>query len=154
MILPQQYMVPYAISNAIALSLLIVAFKWPNVSRWGIAITYLWAAPFNSWIALTNPEQYQGFAELALVPWYCEFIEGPFGENATAFLLLIALGQAVIFITMALGGKYLRVGVIGNCIFLSAIAPLGVGSAFPFSIIVSIASIIVLLKLKPKNPAQ
>jgi hypothetical protein len=154
MSIPQQYIVPYAISNAIALSLLIVAFKWPNVSRWGIALTYLWAAPFNSWIALTNPEQYQGFAEFALVPWYREFIEGPFRENAASLLLLIALGQATIFLTMALGGKYLRVGVIGNCIFLSAIAPLGVGSAFPFSVLVSIASIVVLLKPKPKNPPQ
>lgn len=145
--MPEQYILPYTISNAIAVSLLWLAFRRPNVSRWCIALIFAYASVFNSYIGIVRPERYQGFAELAVLEVYREFIRGFFRGHATIMLLIIAAGQAVIALTMALGGRLLWIGVLGTCIFLTAIIPLWVGSAFPFSLIVSAAAILLQRKL-------
>jgi hypothetical protein len=44
---------------------------------------------------------------------------------------------------MLLKGVWVKLGCIGIILFLSGIAPLLVGSAFPFSITVSIAAILI-----------
>ena len=56
----------------------------------------------------------------------------------------IATCQALIAVSMLLKGWMLKTGVIGAIIFLLGIAPLGVGSAFPFSITASLALYLIL----------
>lgn len=145
----QKWLVPYIVSNAVGLALLLLAFWRPNVARWCLVALFAYAAIWNSYIGLTRPEEYQGFAPLAAFELYKSFIEGFFRENATALLCLIAAGQAVIAVTWAIGRKALWIGVWGTCIFLLAIAPLGIGSAFPFSVTVSAAAVVAYRKLRP-----
>jgi hypothetical protein len=144
---PGQYFVPYIVSNVIGVAILSVAIWRPHVARWLIGAIFAYAAVYNTWLGLTKPEEYQGFAALAWLEVYRQFITGFFRENASVILLLIAFGQAVIAATLAIGKKALWIGALGTCVFLLAIAPLGVGSAFPFSLTVSAAAVIVWRRL-------
>lgn len=135
-----EHALPYAISNAVAVASLGLAFWRPVVARIVIGLIFAYAAIYNAQLALRNPEAYQGFADLALVPFYRDFITGWFRENAREMLLVIAFGQAIAAVGM-LVPKWLGVGALGVTVFLMAIAPLGVGSAFPFSVLLSLAAV-------------
>ena len=138
--MPTPYLVPYLISNVIALSLLGLAFQRPRWVRWASIGIFLWAAWTNTRIALFHPADYQAFAELAVLDGYRQFIAGWFREHTTLFLLPIAAGQCAIAILLFLNTRLTRrVGALGATVFLLAIAPLGVGSAFPFSLIYGLA---------------
>lgn len=147
-----EHVLPYGISNAIAVVTVLIAYAQPAIARWIIALIFAYASVFNGQLALTRPEEYQGFADLAILPFYREIIEGPFKEHAREFLLMIALGQGITAVSLMIGGKALWIGVAGVCIFLTAIIPLGVGSAFPFSAVVSLAALVVLGSDRASNP--
>jgi hypothetical protein len=59
---------------------------------------------------------------------------------------LIATGQLLIAVGMLLKGWWVQWACIGAIIFLLSIAPFMVGSAFPFSITVSVAAWMILKK--------
>lgn len=148
--LDSQWLVPYLISNLVAAAMLLLAATKPSAVRWLLAILFTCAGIYNSWIGLTRPLEYQGFADFALIPWYREFITGPFQQMGSVFIVSIAAGQMLIAIAAILGGRWLKPAAIGCCLFLLAIAPLGVGSAAPFSFIVSLAALVAAWQL-PKQ---
>jgi hypothetical protein len=76
---------------------------------------------------------------------YQDFINGWFSHYNYIIIPLIAVGQFFIAIGMLLHSWWVKLACIGSVIFLLSISPLMVGSAFPFSITVSIASILILL---------
>jgi hypothetical protein len=138
--LSSDYWIPYLVSSSIALITLGLALgTWRAASRWLIALILGYAAVHN-WLVL--PEAYQGFADLTILPAYRDIIVGPFRHHAAEYLRAIAIGQGIIAVALALGGRYLVVGVVGTCVFLTAIIPLGIGSAFPFSALVSLAALV------------
>jgi hypothetical protein len=55
----------------------------------------------------------------------------------------IALGQLAIGILATGSGTAVRLAMIGSMMFLLAIAPMGVGAAFPFSVFVIVAASLV-----------
>jgi len=150
--IPAQYAVPYAISLAIASSILLLTITRHAAARWIVTLIFAYAAIYNTWLGLTKPEEYQGFAELALIPWYREFITGPLLASQGQFIVMIAIGQGIVALTTALGGRLLIIGVLGTTAFLAGIAPLGVGSAFPFSALVTLAAWVYLGALTTTGP--
>jgi hypothetical protein len=56
----------------------------------------------------------------------------------------IAVGQLAVAILVALRGRAAQLGLVGAIAFLLAIAPLGRGSAFPFSLVASLAAALLL----------
>jgi hypothetical protein len=62
----QKWLVPYIVSNAVGLAILLLAFWRPNIARWSLAVLFAYAACWNSYIGLMRPEEYQGFATLAV----------------------------------------------------------------------------------------
>ena len=134
--IPPEYMSAYLISNAIALALLALSFRRPNWVRWLSVAIFGWAAFTNSRIAVTRPLDYQTFGDLTRSALYRDFIHGWFKEHTAALLLPIAAGQLVIALMLIANRRITRaLAVYGAVVFLMAIAPLGVGSAFPFSLI-------------------
>jgi hypothetical protein len=100
---------------------------------------------YHMYLGITSPDSYLGNASLAL-PFYRDFINGWFSRYNHILIPLIACGQLLIAIGMLLKGWWVRWACIGTIIFLLSIAPLMVGSAFPFSITVSAAAFIILRK--------
>ena len=139
----QEYLVPYLISQAASLIILIAAWMRTRWGRWLFAALFLWASATNMYIGLTDPDSYLDNARFA-IPLYQDFINGWFSHYNHIIIPLIAVGQFFIAIGMLLHSWWVKLACIGSIIFLLSIAPLMVGSAFPFSITVSIAAVIIL----------
>ena len=140
----QEYLVPYLISQAASLIILIAAWKRTRLARWLFSVLFLWASATNMYIGLTDPDSYLNNAQFA-IPLYQDFINGWFSHYNQIILPLIAVGQFFIAIGMLLHSWWVKLACIGSIIFLLSISPLMVGSAFPFSITVSIAGFLILI---------
>ena len=77
---------------------------------------------------------------------YRDFITGWFSRHIQVMVVAIALGQAAIALLMASRVPARRwLGAAGASVFLLAIAPLGVGSGFPFSLTFGAALFVALV---------
>jgi hypothetical protein len=137
-----QYLVPWMISQALSLIILFLAIRKPVWTRHLFAAGFIAAGIFNWITAVRTPGAYMTYADTA-IGLYRHFIEGWFSEHIGIVIPLIASGQIIIGIFMFAGKRFLALGCLGIILFLLAIAPLGVGSAFPFSITVSVAAYLV-----------
>jgi hypothetical protein len=106
----------------------------PRVARWAWIGIFVWAATVNTFTAATEPWVYLAYAGLTPSHWYEAFINGWFSRHISEFVMTIAAGQLTIAILLSREGRARRLGVWGAMVFLLAIAPLGVGSGFPFSL--------------------
>lgn len=138
----EQYLWPYIISQALSLVILFAAWKRTRVARVLFCILFFWASGVNMYTGITKPEVYLSYGDLAL-PFYRDFIRGWFSHYNHVLVPLIAAGQFGIAVAMLLQKSWMRMACIGAILFLLAIAPLMVGSAFPFSITVSVAAFLV-----------
>ena len=57
--IPDRYLVPYLLSNAIALALLALSFRRARWVRWASIAIFAWAAFTNARIAIWHPADYQ-----------------------------------------------------------------------------------------------
>lgn len=135
----QLYLIAYIVSNVIAIIFLLSSWKWPRLSRLLFFILFLSASFLNFRIALRSPEVYLDFDELTIFHFYKSFIKGWFSGHIVPMITFIAGSQALIAISFLLKGLIYRVGLTGGIIFLVAIAPFGVGSAFPCTLIMAVA---------------
>jgi len=138
-----EYIIPYLISQFVSIIILIAAWKRTRWARWLFAVLFLWASATNMYIGLTNPDSYLDNARFA-IPLYQDFINGWFSHYNHIIIPLIAAGQFFISAGILLHGWWVKLACIGSIIFLLSISPLMIGSAFPFSITVSIAAVLIL----------
>jgi hypothetical protein len=128
------------ISTGVALAMLVVSWRWRSLARLSFVALFAWAAEINFRTAVTAPEVYLEYAPLAWSPWYRDFILGPFARHITPIVVSIALIQLAIAICVSLSGRAVRAGLIAAMVFLVAVAPLGVGSGFPATVIMALAA--------------
>jgi hypothetical protein len=133
--IPQEFLLPYLVTNIISAALVFLAFMWPRLTRVLFVLIFAGAGLFNIYTAIAEPSVYQTYKELAVLAFYRNFIDGFFREHAQLIILIIALGQLSVGALLSGKGRVLRMGVIGGTIFLVAIAPLGFGSAFPATLL-------------------
>ena len=142
-----KYIVPYLISQVVAFALLVIAFRNTRLARLVIAVLFIAASAANMYTGLTNPNSYLDYGWMA-VPLYRDFINGWFSYHIQIIVPVIAIGQLLIGVGMLLKDWWVWAACFGSIIFLLSIAPLLVGSAFPFSLIASWAVLIVLKRDK------
>jgi hypothetical protein len=140
-----QYLAAYIGSQMVSLIILFAAWKNTRVARVLFSILFFWAAGVNMYSGLTKPDVYLEYSKMAL-PFYRDFINGWFSQYNHIMIPLIAAGQLLIAVGMLLKGWWVQWACIGAIIFLLSIAPFMVGSAFPFSITVSLAAWMILKK--------
>ena len=132
------YLVLYIISNIIALIMLSASWKLYRISRLMFFLVFAWASWTNWNEAIIAPRFYLDYSGLTFSNLYRDFIEGWFSSHITVVVGFIGTCQALIAIAMLLKGWIFKAGAIGAIIFLLAIAPLGVGSAFPCTVILAV----------------
>lgn len=132
-----EWLYVHMLAIAFSIVMAVAAWKRPNVGRGLFAALFLWAGLFNAQTAIQRPAEYLGYATLTESPAYRAIIEGPFARHITTYVLLIAVGQLCIGVGMLLRGTLTRVACIGAIAFLLAIAPLGIGSGFPSTLIMA-----------------
>ena len=147
---PQEEIIASLLSNIIALLLLLVSLKKKNTARILFAFIFLWAA-FTNWRTVSiHPEAYLDYAKYA-IPLYKKIILGEFSNHITGYVLCIAAGQLMIGLGLLSRRYIVKAACFAGIIFLLAIAPLGRGAAFPFSITASIALFILYRHMFTKD---
>jgi hypothetical protein len=139
------YLQLYILANVIALVLLFLSWKFPRWARWGFVLLFAWASWTNATTAHRDPGVYLEYADLTFLPVYRRLILGAFSEHVELYVSLIALCQLMIASGLALGGVLARIAAWGAMVFLLAIAPFGVGSGFPCTVLFA-AGLFVLLR--------
>jgi len=137
-----EYWIHYTISNVIALTVLGLTWKVPTAGRIAFGVVFLLASIVNTYTVLTTPEAYLFYKDFAVLELYRQFTDDWFATHAQAVVLPIAAGQLLIAGGMFLGGRSSKPAIAGVVIFGLAIAPLGIGSAFPCTIILAFAAIL------------
>ena len=140
------YLTLYIISNTVALFMLLAAWKASKISRLMFFLLFAWASYTNWTTSIHSPESYLNNANLTFLNLYKQFILGWFSKHVTSAVGFIATCQALIAVSMLMRGFVFKAGAVGAIIFLVAIAPLGVGSAFPCTVIMAIALYILIKK--------
>lgn len=135
----QTYLIAYIISNVAALGLLYCACAWPRIGRLLFVLLFAWASWTNWSTALRTPEVYLDYANLTFLDLYQQAIHGWFSEHILLAVGTIATCQALVAVAMLLKGWIFKAGAAGAIVFLVGIAPLGVGAAFPATLIMALA---------------
>lgn len=147
-------MIPWISTNILAIILIFICWKRPSIGRLSFAFIFLLAAITNFIIGLQSPEDYLVYKEWILIKSYENFMEGYFSSHAMLVILSIALGQFLIAITLFFGGIFYKLAIIGGIIFFLAIAPLGIGSAFPSTVLFAFSMGILLAEKSLEKPSS
>lgn len=131
-------LIAYVVINAFALVQLVGSYRWPNVTRAVFLLLFAGAAILNVRTVFDTPWTYQSYADYA-IPLYSWFILGPFDMFTRPIVLSIVVGQVFIAGSMFMKGFWFREGCFFGMIFCVAIAPLGLGAAFPATLLMALA---------------
>jgi len=143
----QDIWVPYIITHAISIVLIFICYKWPKIGKVAWGIIFVLAGIFNIYLGLTNPQKYVDLGQGA-VGIYQKFIYGIFSSYTSLIVSLIALGQIMVGIFLFMKRMPFLWGILGGIIFLVAISPLGIGSAFPSPLLMVISLILLHIRYK------
>ena len=112
---------------------------------WGIF--FILAGSFNIFTVIKNPDAYLCYRNHA-VDFYKFFIDGVFSSFTIFIVSLIGTGQILVGIFLLKKGRLFLLGILGGVVFLVAIAPLGIGSAFPSTLLMAFSLILLPIRLK------
>jgi hypothetical protein len=142
---PHAVLVAYSVSNLVAVGLVLTAWRVPNLARLLYAAMFAAAFCINLSTAIATPQFYADYyAGVASLDVYRHFIEGTFATHARWFIVPIAVGQLALAVLVVLRSGWVRLGLVGAISFFVAIAPLGIGSAFPCSLVMAMGAILLL----------
>lgn len=141
----------YIISNIVAVLIVISAIIWPTVARVLLSTTFIAACAVNLFTAITQPSAYLQYGELTTNEFYRSIILGPFSRNVQLYVCIIAACQLLIGVFVAYKGKLMNIAMIGGILFLVAISPLGYGAAFPSTLIMALAFIVLMYRKTKLN---
>ncbi len=147
----QEYMIPILISNLFALILTLLCFSYSRFMRFLWGLIFMIAGIVNLITLYNDPSVYiTGFGPAA-IDLYKDIIYGPFSKHPALYVSLIAIGQIIAGALMWSKKLWYNIGVFGGIVFLLGIAPLGVGSAFPSTLIMAIGLFALLFKWRKKS---
>ena len=141
------FTLPYFALIAVCLGVVWLSIKRHRLTRLLFILIFLLAGLINIFIAFSRPEIYQYYGGMAIVDFYREFIYGYFKQYTIQIVSVIGLGQIVIAVLLSTSGLLLKLGSIGGVIFFIAMAPLGFGSAFPATLLLALALVLMQYRL-------
>ncbi len=128
----------FVVVNVFALVQLIGSYRWPTITRLTFCLLFGIAAVVNTKTIFDTPWVYQSYADYA-IPLYSRFILGLFDAITQPMVLGIAVGQAGIAVSMLMKRHWFRAGSLSGIVFCLAMAPLGLGAAFPATVLMALA---------------
>lgn len=137
--------IAYLASNAVGAGMLWASWKYTGIARIMYSLLFLAASWINASAALNNPGIYLDYSEVT-IPIYKDFILGYFSSHITPIIFTIAVCQFLIGVSMLLKGLIFKAGTIGGLVFLLSISPLGVGAAFPATLLMAAGLYLLIFK--------
>ena len=95
----ENYLTLYIISNAVAILLLLAAWRAPKIARVLFFLLFAWAGYTNYYYAIHYPNAYLDYADLSFIRGYKQFILGWFSQHIVVMVGFIATCQALIAIS-------------------------------------------------------
>jgi hypothetical protein len=129
-----QIITAYIVSNITAVAFLLATLYSNRLARILFAALFIGAGIINWIVVHTNPTGYLDYSKYA-VGLYRDIIVGPFQNHITPIVSFIAVCQFLIGLGLLYKGRILRTACVAGSIFLVAISPLGIASAFPSGLI-------------------
>jgi len=147
----EEFMLPVILSNLLAVVLALSSYNFPRFMRFIWGLIFILAGIVNLITVYNEPGIYvDAYGPLA-IECYQEIIYGPFSAHPAIYVTLIAIGQILVGGLIWSGRFWYYLGLTGGIIFLLAIAPLGVGSAFPATVIMAIGLMVMMRKKRKKS---
>ena len=143
----QEYWLPFTVTHVITLSLIFFCYNWPKIGKVAWGIIFILAGIFNIYTGISNPQAYVDYGSQA-VDLYKKFIYGVLSSYTSLIVSLIALGQILVGIFLFMKRTLFLLGILGGIIFLVAISPLGIGSAFPSTLLMSISLVLLYIRYR------
>lgn len=141
------YWFPYVVTHAVTFLMIFICYKWPKAGKVAWGIIFILAGIFNIFTVIRDPEAYLSYRDHA-VDFYKFFIDGVFRSFTIFIVSLIGTGQILVGIFLLRKGKLFSLGILGGIVFLVAIAPLGIGSAFPSTLLMALSLVLLYIRLK------
>ena len=139
------FLIAYILSNVTAIGFLLISRKWPLAGRIFFSILFAVASWVNWTTSQNRPQFYLYYAEPA-TELYRNFILGWFSRHTSLVVGSIAVSQLLIAVGLLFKGRIYKIAVVGATIFLLAIVPLGIGSAFPCSLTMALTLVFFLYR--------
>jgi len=127
----QNLFTPYLVTFPLTFLLIFICYRWPKIGKIAWGVIFLLAGIFNIYTGLTEPQVYVDMYGSTAVGFYKTIINGIFASFTSFIVCLIATGQILVGIFLLQKKRIFVWGISGGILFLLAITPLGVGSAFP-----------------------
>ena len=143
----QNVLIPYIVSHVLTICLIFVCWKWAKIGKIIWAVIFILAGIFNAYTVTSDPQAYLMYSQWVVGP-YKAFINGVFSSNLSLFIYSIATGQILVGIFLFLKRKFFLLGIFGGIFFLIAISPLGVGAAFPSTLLMAFSLILLYIENK------
>lgn len=143
----------FFIINGLCILILIWAFKRPAQAAFAIGGFFMLTAVINIVMLIGWPEAYFDLSAVAVYEWYIRSINESVSRHLMIVVVSITIGQLLIGLGLFSTGNWRMAALFCALIFLWAIAPFGAGAAFPAPVILSIACIVIMLKINKKQPA-
>lgn len=138
---------PTILSNLAAIFLIFLCFRRPRAGRTAFTVIFLAAGIFNIIAVFISPQIYvEGFGPGVVLTDYKNFIYGAFQENPALYVIPIGIGQILAGVLLLLKNVWLKAAIMGGIVFFIAIAPLGIGSAFPTTIFLAFGLVVLAVK--------
>ena len=143
----QDIWIPYVVTHGLTFVLIFICYKWPKIGKVAWGIIFILAGIFNIFTGNSNPQAYVDYGQHA-VGLYQKFIYGLFSSYTSLIVSLIASGQILVGIFLFMKRTLFLLGILGGILFLIAISPLGIGSAFPSTLLMAVSLVLLYLKHK------
>jgi hypothetical protein len=150
-------LLPLFLANALSVAFFILALYWPDRARRIAGGGFVVASLVNATLAVFNPQIYVRVFGPYAVGIYKDVIYGLLAKATTRLVLALAVWQLIVAAIILINStEYVRLGCVAMAIFFLGVSPLGVGSAFPSTLILA-AGMLVLVRhrwpIQPETPA-
>lgn len=146
-------MQPIIVGTAfIVLSVAVVLAAWrrPGLGRALLGTLFVLMGGVNVYFAISDPSSYQDlYGERAWIPAYRDVINGPFADNATAFVLTVGLTQLAMGAAVLANRWAVRPALAGMIVFLIAVTPAGPENVI--NLVLAAGASILLLTPRPST---
>lgn len=147
----EQFMLPVILSNLVAVVLALSSYNFPRFMRFIWGLIFILAGIVNLITVYNEPGIYVDTFGPPAIECYQKVIYGPFSTRVAVYVTLIATAQIVVGGLIWSGRFWYYLGLTGGILFMLAIAPLGVGSAFPATVIMAIGLMVMMRKKRKKS---
>lgn len=138
--------IPILITHVLTFLLIFICYKWPKIGKVAWAVIFIAAGLFNIYSVISDSQLYVNTYGQHAIPLYQKFIFGLFSTNTILFVAMIAAGQILVGLFLFMKKMPLKLGVLGGILFLVAISPLGVGAAFPSTLLMAFSLVLMYIR--------